>query len=68
MPQGKKRSIVNYVNNIQSINWYLFVPSTKYKITKFCQYNQVYTLVRGHAVAQLVETQRYKSEGRGFDS
>ena len=23
---------------------------------------------RGHAVAQLVETLRYKSEGRGFDS
>ena len=24
--------------------------------------------VEGHAVAQLVEAQRYKSEGRGFDS
>jgi hypothetical protein len=25
-------------------------------------------LSRGHAVAQLVEALRYKSEGRGFDS
>ena len=24
--------------------------------------------IRGHAVAQLVEALRYKSEGRGFDS
>jgi len=26
------------------------------------------SLVRGHAVAQLVEAPRYKSEGRGFNS
>ena len=31
-------------------------------------YKVKYTLVRGHAVAQLVEALRYKSEGRGFDS
>jgi len=28
----------------------------------------VYCTERGHAVAQLVEALRYKSEGRGFDS
>ena len=27
-----------------------------------------YNLKMGHAVAQLVETLRYKPEGRGFDS
>jgi len=28
----------------------------------------VYILTLGHAVAQLVEALRYRSEGRGFDS
>jgi len=28
----------------------------------------MYTYERGHALAQLVEALRYKSEGRGFDS
>ena len=28
----------------------------------------MYALKSGHAVAQLVEALRYKSEGRGFDS
>jgi len=27
-----------------------------------------YTLLKGHAIAQLVEALRYKSKGRGFDS
>jgi hypothetical protein len=27
-----------------------------------------YKLMRGHAVAQVVEALRYKPEGRGFDS
>ena len=29
---------------------------------------EVYIYSGGHAVAQLVEALRYKSEGRGFDS
>ena len=43
-------------------------------LTKILPYaSLVFTLgsssfVRGHAVAQLVQTLRYKSEGRGFDS
>jgi hypothetical protein len=31
-------------------------------------YDGLRVTIRGHAVAQLVETPRYKSEGRGFDS
>jgi hypothetical protein len=31
-------------------------------------FGNVYTVLWGHAVAQLVEALRYKSEGRGFDS
>jgi len=31
-------------------------------------FNIVHNVCRGHAVAQLVEALRYKSEGRGFDS
>jgi len=31
-------------------------------------YSQLYTYIRGHAVAQLVKALRYKPEGRGFDS
>jgi hypothetical protein len=35
----------------------------------YLPYNMVAALVQwGHAVAQLVEALRYKSEGRGFDS
>ena len=32
------------------------------------QFYSVYIMYSGHAVAQLVETLRYKPEGRGFDS
>ena len=33
-----------------------------------CVYIYIYMYVWGHAVAQLVETLRYKPEGRGLDS
>ena len=35
------------------------------QVEKFASY---YLIFGGHAVAQLVEALRYKSEGRGFDS
>ena len=48
---------MTHVSNILRAVWYNVIYKT---------YNNVIPM--GHAVAQLVEALRYKSEGRGFDS
>ena len=40
----------------------------KQEVQHAIKFEKVYVKNRGHAVAQLVEALRYKSEGRGFDS
>ena len=40
-------------------------------VSSWCGQGQIFlyiSILRGHAVAQLVEALRYKPEGRGFDS
>ena len=53
--------------------WFRLISAnilTIYLIDMYIKYivKVTYTVKFGHAVAQLVETQRYKPEGRGFDS
>jgi hypothetical protein len=59
---------VSYVQRAQSES-HTTTPTIrqKRKVT-ISEFNEIYKTMEGHAVAQLVEALRYKSEDRGFDS
>ena len=66
-----RKQIYTEEDNNADLHTWIFLPSNiisgESKVA--VEINMKATLfVRGHAVAQLVEALRYKSQGRGFDS
>jgi hypothetical protein len=70
---GVSQRLINTVSTVKfkvltAMFWKLWVLQDVMLCCWVCGYVEGLQFHKGHAVAQLVEAQRYKSEGRGFDS